>query len=96
MKTKITRKKSKKKELIYVDDRKVKWLTLDRLPTNVYQVRYQLLENGNGEVKTEYYTTAFGRKTPKGMKEIVELVQKVEQPTADWIWKRQQARGVIV
>ena len=69
----ILRKKSKTKELIYVDDKKVKWLTLDRLPTNVYQVRYQLLENGDGEVKTEYYSTAFGKKSPKGRKEIVRL-----------------------
>jgi len=97
---KILKKKYKTKEIYYVDGKKVKWLTLDRMPTNIFQVRYQLLEgNGeikNGDIKTEYYAVVFGQKSPKGRKETIELVQKVEQQNADWIWKRQRERGVIV
>jgi len=98
----IIRKIYKTKDVIFVDGQRVRWLTAERQMDSTWQVRYQLLESKSGSqeqapVVTQYFTTYFPpRKTPKGRKEITEFHQPIEKQSAEWIWNRQRARGVIV
>jgi len=84
----------KTKGKVFIDGQKAKWCTIDRALDSSWRIRYQLLDKD--EVKTEYYSTAFQKKTPKGTKETVELVQRIEQLNAELVWDRQVKRGVIV
>lgn len=99
---KILRQDVKKKggiveSKVYLDGRRVKWLSLVQTPNGAWQMKYQYVRASGSNIYTENYGTLIKIPIVREGREEFELVEKIANTsTSDWMWERQIKRGLIV
>lgn len=96
MKQDVKKKGGGMESRVYLEKRRVKWLSLNQLSNGAWQMKYQYLKEASGSnIYTENYGTLVHLPTSKNGREELELVEKIETTDGDWMWQRQIKRGII-
>ncbi len=99
---KVLKKDVKKKggvieSRVYLDGKRVKWLTCVQVPNSSWQIKYQYARASGSNIYTENYGTLVKMPISKKGREEFELMEKITNAnTSDWLWERQIKRGLIV